>query len=103
MTVSELNDLLLKHHENIEGKTNFIVDNAPPKLHEEIMANRSLMMPKQVVQSQSPPVPFPPQFAKVSEQPSVFISHPHPVNSSSLPQVNSPPFPQVNGSPPRVE
>ena len=34
MTVSELNDLLLKHHENIEAKTNFIVDNAPPKLHE---------------------------------------------------------------------
>ena len=34
MTVPELNDLLLKHHESIEDKNNFVVDNAPSKLHE---------------------------------------------------------------------
>lgn len=34
MSVTELNDLLLKHHDQIEQKVNFVVDNAPQKLHE---------------------------------------------------------------------
>ena len=34
MTVTELNDLLLKHHDSIESKVNFVIDNAPQKLHE---------------------------------------------------------------------
>jgi hypothetical protein len=43
LTVTELNDLLLKHHESIEQKVNFVIDNAPPKLHEEIMRNRQIL------------------------------------------------------------
>lgn len=42
LTVTELNDLLLRHHESIDQKVNFVVDNAPAKLHEEIMRSRQL-------------------------------------------------------------
>ena len=45
MTVTELNDLLLKHHESINQKVNFVVDNAPQKLHEEIMQSRQMANP----------------------------------------------------------
>ena len=43
LTVTELNDLLLKHHDSIEQKVNFVIDNAPQKLHEEIMGNRQIV------------------------------------------------------------
>lgn len=45
MSVTELNDLLLKHHDQIEQKVNFVVDNAPQKLHEQIMSARQSMAP----------------------------------------------------------
>ncbi|MCB0371167.1 MAG: hypothetical protein KDD45_17560 [Bdellovibrionales bacterium] len=47
----------MKHHEYIEQKVNFLVDNAPPKLHEEIMRNRQLM--GQVPQQQWVSAPTP--------------------------------------------
>ena len=49
------------------------------------MGNRS-MMAKPVMQSQSPPVPFPPQFAKFSEQSPVPIYNSSPTIYSSPPK-----------------
>ena len=58
MTVSELNDLLLKHHESINQKVNFVVDNAPQKLHEEIMLSRQMQQPPPQYVQAPPQVPI---------------------------------------------
>lgn len=52
LTTSELLSLLEKHHQSIEQKVNFLVDNAPAKLHQEIMNSRQLLMSSH----QQPPV-----------------------------------------------
>ena len=36
MTLMELWTMLAKHQEHILNKTNFVIDNAPAKLHQEI-------------------------------------------------------------------
>lgn len=43
LTTSELSTLLGKHAEAINQKVNFVIDNAPSKLHEEIMASRQIV------------------------------------------------------------
>jgi hypothetical protein len=43
LTTSELSTLLGKHAEAISQKVNFVIDNAPAKLHEEIMASRHIV------------------------------------------------------------
>lgn len=37
LKVTEVSNFLEKHQESIENKVNFVVDNAPQKLHMEIM------------------------------------------------------------------
>jgi hypothetical protein len=54
LTTGELTFLLDKHHQSVEQKVNFLIDNAPQKLHEEIMHSRQLMQP--VLQHPLPPV-----------------------------------------------
>lgn len=45
MNTGELTLLLEKHHPKIEQKVNFLIDNAPQKLHEEIMHSRQIAQP----------------------------------------------------------
>lgn len=43
MTCGELNGLLEKHQESIERRVNFLIDNAPDKLHQQIMQTRQIL------------------------------------------------------------
>ena len=55
MTCAELNGFLLKHEDSIDKRVNFLIDNAPDKLHQQIMMTRQILG---LVMSPPPPQPM---------------------------------------------
>jgi hypothetical protein len=53
---NELDELLNKHAGHIVKKENFVVDNAPPKLHEEIVNLRSILQQSILVHGATTPL-----------------------------------------------
>lgn len=53
---SELEELLRKHAEHVVKKENFVVDNAPPKLHDQILSLRTILQQSILIQGAPSPL-----------------------------------------------